>query len=90
MQQLYGKYVVEISDLVNQMTDEPDDFQYDRNFLKPKQNLWYNQTHIYFERKFGNSAIIINYIFWIILVMLAIFIIGIIVGYIGVMTGLIK
>lgn len=92
LREFYGKYIIEISDLVMQLTDEKDDFVYDRKSLQSEVKFKpFMKTRNFFERKFGNSGLWYNYIFWfflgfMVLVTLA-FIAGFTLGYLGVMMS---
>lgn len=88
LREFYGKYIVEVSDLVMELTDEKDDFVFDRKSLQSEVKFKpFMKTRIFFERQFGNAGLWLNYIVWIligfIMLLLVSFIAGFTVGYLG-------
>lgn len=83
LKEMYGKYIVEISDLVTSMSDENDEFQFGRDSLNSEISyIWYTLSRGYFEKKFGKAGKIINGILWVSLILLALFIASFCVGFI--------
>ena len=86
---MYGKYVVQISDLVMQMSDGKDEFVFDRSSLRSTSNYqWIKYSQKWIEAKLGKAfGTIVNLIFWgaVILVFILVFsfIIGVIIGFIS-------
>ncbi|MDO4764374.1 MAG: hypothetical protein Q4A00_08360 [Flavobacteriaceae bacterium] len=82
----YGKYILEISELVNQMNNHQDDFQYDRATVKMEKYFsFFENTQPSFVEKFGKSGKVLHIIFWIFMLFVVLFILGFIVGFFGVM-----
>lgn len=85
----YGKYIVQISDLIMELSNEKDDFVYDREYLDKKIKFKpFTQTTSYFQNKFGDIGVLFNILFWmfvaIILILITAFVIGFIVGFLSV------
>ncbi|ATA89914.1 hypothetical protein CAPN002_16050 [Capnocytophaga stomatis] len=86
LKEMYGKYILEISELVNQMNDQQDDFQYDRATVKMEKYFsFFENTQPSFVEKFGKAGKVLHIIFWIFVFFVALFILGFIVGFFGVM-----
>ena len=93
LKEMYGKYVVQISDLVMQMSDEKDEFVFDRSGLHSKSNYrWIKLSQKWLEAKLGKTfGTIVNVIFWGAVILFFIFalsfIIGLIIGFTSVMLN---
>lgn len=86
LKEMYGKYIVQISELVSQMNNEKDDFQYDRTTIRASKYIsFFEKTQPFFTKKFGRKGIILHVLFWIIIFYIAAFILGFIAGFIMVM-----
>lgn len=86
LKELYGKHIITISDLVDSMSDEKSDFQFNRNSLSGiKPNSWIGRLSQYFTQKLGNvlGTICLILLAFIILMMIS-FIAGIIIGYVSI------
>jgi hypothetical protein len=89
IREFYGKYIVQISDLIMELSDEKDDFVYDRKDLKKDLKFKpFRQTTYYFQNKFGDIGVLFNILFWmfisIIMLLITAFVIGFVVGFLSV------
>lgn len=85
----YGKYIVQISDLIIELSDQKDDFVYDRKYFKKQAKFKpFNQTTSYFKNKFGDIGVLVNILFWMfvgtILFFITAFVIGFTVGFLSI------
>ena len=81
LREFYGKYIVQISDLVMELSNEKDDFVYDRKALSKQSKFkMYNKTSVFFDKKFGDLGVIFNFMFWLFIGILGIFILAFIAG----------
>ncbi|GIM52280.1 hypothetical protein CAPN004_13100 [Capnocytophaga cynodegmi] len=86
LKEMYGKYILEISELVNQMNDHKDDFQYDRATIKMEKYFsFFEKSQPFFIRKFGETGKVLHIIFWIFIFFVVLFILEFIVGFFGAM-----
>lgn len=86
LKEMYGKHIITISDLVDSMSDEKSDFQFNRNSLSGiKTNSWIGRISQYFTKKLGYvlGRICLILLAFIVLMMIS-FIAGIIIGYISI------
>lgn len=82
LREFYGKYIVEVSDLVMELTDEKDDFGFDRKSLQTEVKFKpFMKTRNFFERKFGNAGLWYNYIFWFLFGFVALVVLAYVLGY---------
>lgn len=82
LKEMYGKHIVEISDLVDQFTEEKSDFQFNRNSLQSKKNYkLIETTKLFFLKKFGKNGGIINTIVWSFILISLLIIISYVAGY---------
>ncbi|MDO4727481.1 MAG: hypothetical protein Q4B43_00600 [Bacteroidota bacterium] len=80
---MYGKYIVEISELLNQMNGKHDDFQYDRATIKMEKYFsFFENTQPFFVQKFGKFGKILHILFWLLVFFVAVFIVGFVIGLI--------
>lgn len=93
LREMYGKYVVQISDLVMQLSDEKDEFVFDRSGLHSKSNYrWIQLSQNWLVAKLGKTGgTIVNFILWgfvfLFLIFALSFIIGLIIGFASVMLN---
>ncbi len=65
LREVYGNYVVEITDLVSELSDESDDFKFNRNSLSHQGKYQiFQKTKHFFRKIFGKYATLANWIFW--------------------------
>ncbi|MDO5614917.1 MAG: hypothetical protein Q4G16_01915 [Cruoricaptor ignavus] len=88
LKDMYGKHIIQITDLIEELSDEEDDFKFDRNGLEFKRNYKiFKKTKSFFEQQFGKKGTLINTIFWWIVCIIALilfsFCIGYIIGFLG-------
>lgn len=89
LKEMYGKYIVQISDLIMDLSDENDDFVYNRSSLNASYSLkWVAQTKAFLISKLGeNTGPIVNKVIWTIIFLAAMlflsFLIGYLIGFIG-------
>ncbi len=83
LREFYGKYIQKISEIVDSLGDETDDFQYNRTTIKISEKLhFYTKTHRFLTPHFGKFAGIVNAIFWGIIGFILLFIISFAIGFI--------
>ncbi|MDO5105989.1 hypothetical protein [Capnocytophaga sp.] len=83
---MYGKYIVEISELLHQMNSKHDDFQYNRATIKMEKYFsFFENTEPSFVQKFGKSGKVLHILFWLFMFFVAAFIVGLIAGFLGAM-----
>lgn len=74
----YGRHIQKISNIIREITNEDDDFQYDRSFLKIQKELVFLQKARNFcNEKFGKYSYVTYITFLLILVFLISFLVGI-------------
>lgn len=81
----YGKYIIQISNIIMELTEEEDDFVYDRKIINTDPiTRPFERTSSFFSTKFGSIGVVFNIIFWMIIAILSItvllFLAGILVG----------
>lgn len=82
LREMYGKYIVQISELVSQMSDEKDDFQYDRTMIRISKYMpLFDKTQLFFTQKFGKKGKLLHILFLIITFYVVVFILGFMVGF---------
>lgn len=83
LREFYGKHIQKISEIVDSLGDETDDFQYNRTTIKISEKLhFYTKTHRFLTPYFGKFAGIVNAIFWGIIGFILLFIISFAIGFI--------
>ncbi|MDY3536755.1 hypothetical protein PG275_01910 [Riemerella anatipestifer] len=88
LREIYGNYVVEITDLVSELSDESDDFKFNRNSLSHKGKYQiFQKTKHFFGKIFGKYATLANWIFWFFILIIISGIIGYMIGYFSILLG---
>ncbi len=83
LKEMYGKYIVQISDLVATLDNDRDDFEFNRNALMSDNQFFsfISKTENWFVDKLGLNGKLINAIFWTIVGLLLLFVMGVLLGY---------
>lgn len=88
LQEMYGKHIQKISELINELNDEKDDFQYNRSIIRLK-NIFSFLSNIrsFLDQKFGKySYLIYNILIYcgmFILFLITSYFFGYVIGYLG-------
>ncbi len=78
----YGKHIAKISNLLHEVKHPYEDF--DKKIIKvDEKKYWFDTTENFFTKKLGWFGKVINWIVWILGVMIIILVIGFIVGFIA-------
>lgn len=83
LKELYGKYINEISSLI-QSLNEDDTFDVDRKTLNIDYNFknpLYFKSKLFFEKKFGDKGLQINFLIWMVISFIILFILSGLVGF---------
>ena len=83
LKELYGKYINEISSLI-QSLNEDDTFDVDRKTLNIDYNFknpLYFKSKVFFEKKFGDKGLQINFLIWMVISFIILFILSGLVGF---------
>ncbi|MBS9767126.1 MAG: hypothetical protein KGV44_06265 [Flavobacteriaceae bacterium] len=76
----YGKHIAKISNLLHEVKHPYKDF--DKKIIKvDEKKYWFNKTEDFFTKKLGWFGKVINWIVWILLSIVVLFIVGFIVGF---------
>lgn len=82
LKNLYGVYILQISDLVDGMINEESDFVFNRGSLESKSNFGFlDRSKPFFNHYFGKRGDFIHLIFWVVLAFFLLMFISYIVGY---------
>ena len=77
----YGRHIQKISNIIREITNEDDDFQYDRSLVNFQEKIpFLGRIQTFFDKKFGTYGQIAYIIFLLILVLLISFLVGICVA----------
>lgn len=82
IREVYGKHIVQISDLVDNLSSEKPEFQFNRNSLKGERKYFLiEKSRNFFEEKFGKKGRIVHIIFWTVAAIFALLLFSYLIGY---------
>jgi hypothetical protein len=80
----YGRHIQKISNIIREITNEDDDFQYDRSLVNFQEKIpFLGRIQTFFDKKFGKYSGLALVIAIFILIIIVSFLVGFIIGYSG-------